>query len=61
MSISLQDSASQETIGDFDASMIPGILNTPELRPIQNIKESLGHISSPNSSTQSSAPSCIIF
>jgi len=39
--------------------MIPGILNTPELRPIQSMEESPGRISSP--STCSSAPSCPIF
>ena len=54
MSIQLEDSASQETIWDFDVSMIPGILKTPELRPIRSMdsEESLGHISSQNTSAR---------
>jgi len=42
MSIPLEDFASQETVWDFDVSMVPGIpnLTTPELRPIRSIAES---------------------
>ena len=56
-SIPLEDSASQQTICDFDVSNVPVILSTTELDPIEGIEESLGHNSSPNTSIQSSASS----
>ena len=55
-SISLEDSASQQTICNFDVSNVLGILNTTKLDPIEGIEEPLGHNSSPNTS-QSSASS----
>ena len=40
----------------FD-STVPGVLNTPDLAPIEGMEESLGHNSSPNTSIQSSVSS----
>ena len=57
----LEDSASQETIWDFDVSTALGILNTPDLRPILSIEESFGCSSSPNKRVLSSAPSGLVF
>ena len=57
MSILLEDSASQETPWDFDASTVPGIINTRDLGLIESMGESLGHNSSPTTSILSSAPS----
>ena len=56
-SIPLEDSASQQTICDFDVSTVPGILNTTELDPIEGIEESLGYHRSSNTSIQSSVSS----
>ena len=58
--IPIEDSASQQTIWDFDVSIVPGILNTTELDPIESIEESLGHNSSPTTSILSSAPSGLL-
>jgi len=59
-SIPVEDSASQQTIWDFDVSTVPGILNTIELDPIESIEESLGHNSSPATSILSSTPSGLL-
>ena len=56
-SILLEDSASQQTICDFDVSTVPGILNTTELDPIEGTEESLGYNRSSNTSIQSSVSS----
>ena len=56
-SIPLEDSASQQTICNFDVSNVLGILNTTKLDPIEGIEEPLGHNCSPNTSIQSSASS----
>ena len=56
-SIPLEDSASQQTICDFDVSTVPGILNTTELDPIECIEESLGYNRSSNTNIQSSVSS----
>jgi len=58
--IPIQDSASQQTIWDFDVSTVPGILNTTELDPIESMEEPLGHNSSPTTSILSSAPSGLL-
>ena len=58
--IPIEDSASQQTICDFDVSTVPGILNTTELNPIDSMAESLGHNSSPTTSILSSAPSGLL-
>ena len=58
--IPIEDSASQQTIWDFDVSTVPGILNRTELDPIESIEESLGHNSSPTTSILSSAPSGLL-
>ena len=57
MSIPLEDSASEETIWDFDVSTVPGILNTPDLGLIESMEESLAYNSSPTASILSCAPS----
>jgi len=59
-SIPVENSASQQTIWDFDVSTVPGILNTTELDPIESIEESLGQNSSPATSILSSAPSGLL-
>ena len=56
-SIPLEDSASQQTISNFDVSNVPGILHMTELDPIEGIEESLCHNGSPNTSIQSSESS----
>jgi len=53
MSIPLEESASQETVCDFDVSTVSGVLNTPDLSPIERVEESLGHNSSPTTSSLS--------
>ena len=58
--ILIEDSASEQTIWDFDVSTVPGILNTTELNPIESMVESLGHNSSPTTSILSSAPSSLL-
>ena len=51
-SIPLEDSASQQTIYDFDVSTVPD-----EMDPIEGIEESLGYNRSSNTSIQSSVSS----
>ena len=41
MSTPPEDSVSQESIWDFDVNTVLGILNTPDLSPIQSIEELL--------------------
>ena len=60
-SIPLEDSASQQTICDFDLSTVPSILNTTELDPIEGIEESLGYSRSPNTSIQSTKVQHVSF
>ena len=59
MLIPLEDSASQETILDFD-STVPGILNTPNHASIEGMEESLDHNSSPATSILSSGSSSFL-
>ena len=56
-----ENSASQESIYDFDVCMVLGILNTPDLSPIHSIGEPLGHSSGPTTSILSSAWSNLLF
>ena len=55
-SIPLEDSASQQTICDFDVSTVPGILNTTEL-DIEGIEESLGYSGGSGTGVQGSVSS----
>ena len=56
-SIPLENSASQQTICNFDVSNVPGMLHATELDLIEGIEESLGHNGSLNTSIQSSESS----
>ena len=58
--IPIEDSASQQTIWDFDVSTGSGILNTTELDPIESFEESLGHTRSLTTSILSSTPSGLL-
>jgi len=60
MSIPLENSASQETIWDFDVSIVPVILKIPDLGPIEGMEVSLRHYSSLTTSILSSAPSGLL-
>ena len=55
MSIPLEDSASQETICDFDVSTVSGVINTLDLSPIEGVEESLSYNNSPTTRGLSSA------
>jgi len=56
MPIEPANSASQETIWDFDVNVIPGILNTVDLELEPNTEVLFSHNSSPTRSILSSAP-----
>jgi len=60
MSISLRESESQETIGDFDVNTSPSMLNTANLGPIPQGEGSLGHDTSPTTSILSRAPNGLL-
>ena len=60
MPIQPENSASQETIWDFDVNVVPEILNTVDLDPAPISQVPFSHNSSPTTSVLSSAPSGLL-
>lgn len=60
MSMEPENSASQETIWDFDVTAVPEMLNSVDLGPAQIALGPCSHNSSPSTSVLSSTPSGLL-